>query len=129
MHRRIRHLEREAEKVIISISTKCFLLSLLPSFRQFNDEQKILARMEILKIVRHVKLQQNLDTYSLILPLAFLFKREQCPSKHIAFCNQSTKSTASNFYAEFRNYLPLHVQLLSQASKANIFHNCPLPIT
>ena len=43
---------------------KCFLLSLLPSFRQFNDEQKFLARMEILKIMRHVKLQQNLDTYS-----------------------------------------------------------------
>jgi len=43
---------------------KCFLLSLLPSFRQFNDEQKFLARMEILKIMRHVKLQQNLDRYS-----------------------------------------------------------------
>jgi len=41
---------------------KCFLLSLLPSFRQFNDEQKLLARMEILKIIRHVKTQQNLDT-------------------------------------------------------------------
>jgi len=43
---------------------KCFLLSLLPSFRQFNDEQKFLARMQILNIMRHVKLQQNLDTYS-----------------------------------------------------------------
>jgi hypothetical protein len=43
---------------------KRFLLSLLPSFRQFNDEQKFLARMEILKIMRHVKLQQNLDTNS-----------------------------------------------------------------
>jgi hypothetical protein len=43
---------------------KCFLFSLLPSFRQFNDEQKFLAWMEILKSMRHVKLQQNLDTYS-----------------------------------------------------------------
>ena len=43
---------------------RCFLLSLLPSFRQFNNEQKFLARMEILKITRHVTLQQNLDTYS-----------------------------------------------------------------
>jgi hypothetical protein len=43
---------------------KCFLLSLLQSFRQFNDEQKFLARMDILKIMRHVKLQQNLDTHS-----------------------------------------------------------------
>jgi len=43
---------------------KCFLLSLLPSFRQFIDEQKFLARMEILKITQHVKLQQNLGTYS-----------------------------------------------------------------
>jgi hypothetical protein len=43
---------------------KCFLLSLLPSFRQFNDEQKFVARMEILKIMRYVKLKQNLDTPS-----------------------------------------------------------------
>ena len=43
---------------------KCCLLSLLPSFRQFNDEQKFLARMEILKIMRHLKLQQNLNTHS-----------------------------------------------------------------
>jgi hypothetical protein len=42
---------------------KCFLLSLLPSFRQFNDDQKYLARMEILKIMRHVKLQKNVDMY------------------------------------------------------------------
>ena len=43
---------------------KCFLLSLLPSFRQFNDEQKFMARLEILKIMRHVRLQQYLDTHS-----------------------------------------------------------------
>jgi hypothetical protein len=43
---------------------KCFLSSLLPSFRQFNDEQKFLARMEILKVMRHVKMQQNVDTYA-----------------------------------------------------------------
>jgi hypothetical protein len=47
---------------------KCFLLSLLPSFRQFNDDQKYLARMEILKIMRHVKLQKkkNVDMYLLL---------------------------------------------------------------
>jgi len=50
----------------------CFLLSLLPSFRQFNDEQKFLAPMEILKITRHVKLQQNLDRYSSSPRLALL---------------------------------------------------------
>jgi hypothetical protein len=43
---------------------KCFLLSLLPSFSQFNDDQKYLARMEILKIMRHVKLQKNVDMYA-----------------------------------------------------------------
>jgi len=30
---------------------KCFLLSVLPSFRQFNKEQKFMAGMEILKIM------------------------------------------------------------------------------
>ena len=50
---------------------KCFLLSLLPSFKQFNDERKFLARMEILKIIRHVKLQQNLDRYSSCSLLSF----------------------------------------------------------
>jgi hypothetical protein len=67
--------------------------------------------------------------YVLILLLAFLFKREQCPSKFIAFCNQSTKSTTSNFYAEFRNSLPLLVQLLSRSSKATNFHSCPLLVS
>ena len=43
---------------------KCFLLSLLPPFRQYNDEQKFLARMEILKIMQHFKVQQNWDSYS-----------------------------------------------------------------
>jgi hypothetical protein len=43
---------------------KCFLLSLLPSFMQFKDEQKFLARTEILKVMRHFKLQQYLDTHS-----------------------------------------------------------------
>ena len=33
-----------------------FLLSLPPYLRQFNYEQKFLARMEILKIMQHVKL-------------------------------------------------------------------------
>jgi len=45
------------------MKTSAFL-SLLPSFRQFNHEQKFLAPMEILKIMRHVKLQQNFDTCS-----------------------------------------------------------------
>ena len=42
---------------------KCFLLSLLPSFRQFKDEQKFLVRTKILKIKQHFKLQQYLDTH------------------------------------------------------------------
>ena len=46
------------------MKTSDFLLSLLSSFRQFNDGRKFLAPMEILKIMRHVTLQQNLDTYS-----------------------------------------------------------------
>ena len=45
------------------MKTSAFL-SLLPFLRQFNDEQKFLAPMEILKIMLHVKLQQNVDTYS-----------------------------------------------------------------
>jgi len=40
------------------------LLSLLPFFSHFNDEQIFLAQKEIHKIMRHVKRQQNLDTYS-----------------------------------------------------------------
>jgi hypothetical protein len=47
---------------------KCFLLTLLPSFRQFNDEQKLQVRTEILEIMLHVKLQTNFDKYSCFLP-------------------------------------------------------------
>jgi hypothetical protein len=54
---------REKKKEDID-EDRCFLLSLLPSFRQFNDEQKFLAPMEILKIMRHIKLSQNMHTYS-----------------------------------------------------------------
>ena len=103
---------------------KCFLLSVHPSCRQSNDEQKFLARMEILKIMRHVKLQQNLYRYS-SCSLPSLFKRKQFPSQLIAFCILSTKSTTSNFYAEFKNSLPVLVQLLSPASKTTSFHICP----
>jgi hypothetical protein len=38
--------------------------------------------------------------------------------------SSSLLSTTSNYYAEFRNSLPVLVQLLSQASKATNFHNC-----
>jgi len=38
------------------INIQVFLLSLLASFRLFNDEQKFLARMEIPKIMRQIKL-------------------------------------------------------------------------
>jgi hypothetical protein len=50
---------------------KCCLLSLLSSFRQFNDEQKFMVRMEILKLMQHVKLQQNATNWQkwlLLLP-------------------------------------------------------------
>ena len=43
---------------------KGFLLSLLPYFRRFNDENKSLARIEFLKITRLFKLQQYLETHS-----------------------------------------------------------------
>ena len=61
----------------------------------------------------------------MIFFLGFLFKRKQFPSKLIAFCNQSTKSTTSKFYAEFRNSLSVFVQLLSRASKVTNFHVSP----
>ena len=73
---------------------KCLLLFLLPFFRQFNYEQKFLARMEILKITRHVKLQQNFDTYS-SCSLSSFSNAERDPPNNIAFCKQSTKSTTS----------------------------------
>jgi len=46
------------------MKTSAFYRSLLPFFRQFNAEQKFLARVEILKIMRHVKLKQYLDRHS-----------------------------------------------------------------
>jgi hypothetical protein len=56
---------REKKKEDMDIDEdRCLLLSLLPSFKQFNDEQKFLARMEILKIMQHIKLSQNMHTYS-----------------------------------------------------------------
>ena len=63
---------------------KSFLLSLLTTYRQFKDEQKFLARTENLKIMRHVKLQQNLDTYAScsLLPLS---NANSAPPKSLHF--------------------------------------------
>ena len=101
---------------------KCFLLSLLPSFRQFNDEQKFLAGMEILNLCdtsnyKKIWIGTHLASY---LPFQTQFR-----SKLIAFSHQSTISTTSNFYAEFRNSLLVLVQLHSRTSKTTNLHNCP----
>jgi hypothetical protein len=101
---------------------KCFLLSLLSYFRQFNDEQKFLARIEILKLYD----TSNCNKIWILTHLApCLHFQTQCPSNLITFCNQFTKPTTSNFSAGFRNSLPVLIQLLSPASKATSLHNCP----
>jgi hypothetical protein len=81
------------------------LIFLLPSFRQLNNEQKFLPRMEILRIL------QNLAT-NLSHSLSSFFKCKHWPSKHTTFCNQSSKSSTSNFYAELRDFVLVLVQLL-----------------
>ena len=69
---------------------KCFLLSLLPSFRQFKDEQTFLARMEILKLCdtsncNKIWTHTHLAPCLPFLLLAFLFKRSFLPnSSHFA---------------------------------------------
>ena len=73
--------------------------------------------MEILKIMLHVTLQQNLIRIHLALCLPF--QMQTCPSKHIAFCKKSSKSFIRNFYTEFRNSLPVLVQLLQSSLKGH----------
>lgn len=38
---------------------KYFLLSLLPSFKKFNDDQKFIVRMEIMNVMRRVRLSES----------------------------------------------------------------------
>lgn len=54
--REIRDEERDMDE------DKYFLMSLLPSFKRFNDEQKFIARTEIMKVTRHVRLSGNFQT-------------------------------------------------------------------
>ena len=56
------------------------------------------------------------------------FQMQICPSKHIAFGNQSSKSLTSNFHTEFRNSLPVN-RLLGRVAKANNFHSCPTSVS
>lgn len=44
---------------------KYFLLSLLPSFKKFNEDQKFLARMHIMNVMRHVRVSEDLATTTL----------------------------------------------------------------
>jgi len=104
---------------------KCFLLFQLPSSRLFNDGKQFLVRLGIKKIMRHVQLQQNFDTYLL---LAFFSNADSVGpnSPHFAI---NPLSTISNFYAEFRNSVPVLVQLLSRDSNSTKFHNCPTSVS
>jgi hypothetical protein len=119
---------------------KWFLLSLLPSFRQFNDEQNFLAPTEILKIMRHVKMQQNLDRYSSCsLPS---FSNVNCflpNSSHFATIhrthNQLTSVQNSEILSRYlTNYSvqpqrsPPSTTVLPQyhASNSSIYSNVPL---
>jgi hypothetical protein len=63
---------------------RCFVLSLLPSFGQFNDEQKILDSHGNSKThATHQILTKHAHVF--ILLVTFIFKRKQYPSKHITF--------------------------------------------
>lgn len=44
---------------------KYFLLSLLPSFKKFNEDQKFVARTQILNVMRHVRMSGSLTTANL----------------------------------------------------------------
>jgi len=47
------------------------------------------------------------------------FQSKHSPSKHITILNQSSKSTTSTFYTEFRSSVLVIVQLLIWASKGH----------
>lgn len=56
-----------------------FLMSLLPSFRRMSDDEKLSAKMDILKVIKDVRNQAALDSYcrlQLDTPLAI--KTELC---------------------------------------------------
>ena len=79
----------------------------------FNDEQKFLARMEILKIMRHVKLQQNLDRYSSCSLPYFSKANSFVPnSSHFPTNPQHLQPVTSMQNSEI---VPVLVQLLSRA--------------
>ena len=114
---------------------KCFLLSLLPSFRQFNEEQKFLARMEILKIMRHVKLQQYLDTHSSCSLPSFSNANSFPPnSSHFASNPLNTQPVTSMQNSEiFSRYLSSYsVDPQRPPTSTTVFpqyHNSPCPIS
>ena len=119
---------------------KWFLLSLLPSFRQFNDEQNFLAPTEILKIMRHVKMQQNLDRYSSCSLPSFSNVNSFLPdSSHFATSPQNPQLVTSMPNSEIlsrylSNYSvqpqrpPTSTTVLPQyhASNSPIYSNAPL---
>ena len=114
---------------------KCFLLSLLPSFRQLNDLQKFLARMEILKIMRHVKLQQNLDTPSSCSLPSFSNAHSFPPNKsHFASntLNPQTVTSMQNSEILFRYLSCYSVDPQRPPTSTTVllqYHKSPCPIS
>jgi len=96
---------------------KSFLLSLLPFFWRFNDEQNLCLGWKFSKLCY----TSNCNKIWIRIHLApcLPFKKQTYPSKHIACCNQSSKSLISNFYTEFRNSFPVLVQLLQSSLKGH----------
>ena len=113
---------------------KCFLLSLLPSFRQFNDEQKFLAWVEILKIMWHVKLQQNLDRYSSCSLPSFSNANSFVPnSSHFANNPQNPQPATSMQNSEILSWYLSNYSVEPQRQPTSTtvlphYHTSPSPI-
>jgi len=111
---------------------KCFLLSLLTSFRQFSNEKNFLVRMEILKIMRYLKLQQYLDTHS-SCSLPSFSKANSFPPNSSHFASNPKPVTSMQNSEILSRYLssysvnpqrpPTSTTVLPQ------YHNSPCPIS
>jgi len=105
---------------------------MLFTFRQFNDEQKFLAWMEILKIMPHVQLQQNLYRYSSCPLPSFPNANSFLPnSSHFASNLQPVSSMQnSEIHSRFLSNYSVEPQR-SPAFKTVLpqYHTSPSPIS
>ena len=91
-----------------------FLMSLVPSFKKLNDEQKFVAKVEFLNVRRRITFCQ--PPYHVSNPPQFQsYSNLPGPSAHTSYCNKMAFNLATTMFTNITGtIIPVLIQKLRQ---------------